>query len=30
MGRGKKAANAKEELFKQLYEVKPATFKKWY
>jgi hypothetical protein len=28
MGRGKKAAKAKEELFKRLYGVKPATFKK--
>jgi hypothetical protein len=28
MGRGKKAKNAKEALFKRLYGVKPATFNK--
>jgi hypothetical protein len=28
MGRGKKAKNAKEALFKRLYGVKPATFTK--
>jgi hypothetical protein len=28
MGKGKKAENAKEVLFKRLYGVKPATFEK--